>query len=127
PGTAVFNDYGPLTPSTTYYYWIKDAGAPVGGVAITTQAAIVSADAVDEAQLNALYAWAYGVYGGLYKVEWANQPTPQPIKPKVILNVLLVRRPGFNDDVRDSGESLVGARIGTVSVSVSTDPQPPVR
>ncbi len=127
PGTALYNDYGPLTPGTTYYYWIKDSGSPVGGVAITTQAAVVDADALDETQMNALYDWAYGVYNGLFPVEWRYQPMVQQTKPKIILNALLVRSPGLTDDIRDAGESLIGARIATISVNVSTDPQPPVR
>lgn len=127
PGTAVYNDYGPLTPATAYYYWIKDAGAPTGPVPTTTLAAVVDADALGETQMDALYDWAFNALGGLYPVEWRYQPTIQPIKPKAILNVLLVRSPGISDDRRDMGESLVGARIGTVSVAVSTDAQPPMR
>ncbi len=126
PGTSLYNDYS-LAADTTYYYWIKDAGSPVGGVAITTQLATVDADALDETQMDALYDWAYGVFNGLYPVEWANQPMVQQTKPKIILNVLLVRSPGRTDDIRDAGEALVGARIATISVNVSTDPQPPAR
>ncbi len=126
PGTALYNDYA-LAAGTTYYYWIKDAGAPVGGVAITTQATTVDQDALDEAQMDALYDWAYGVFNGLYPVEWRYQPFVQPTKPKISLNALLIRSPGRTDDIRDLGEALVGARIATISVNVSTDPQPPVR
>lgn len=126
PGIGLYNDYGPLTPATTYYYWIKPSGAPTGPVAITTQAAVLDADALGETQMDALYDWAYGALAGPYPVEWRYQPAIQPIKPKVILNVLLVRSPGISDDRRDMGESLVGARIATVSVAVSTDSQSPV-
>ncbi len=126
PGTALYNDYT-LAPGTTYYYWIKDAGSPVGGVAIATQAATVDQDALGEEQMDALYDWAYGVFNGLYPVEWRYQPMVQQTKPKISLNVLIIRSPGLTDDIRDNGESLTGARIATVSVNVSTDPQPPVR
>lgn len=101
--------------------------AVVGPVSSTTQAATVDADALDEVQMNALYDWAYSVFGGLYPVHWRYQPVVQETKPKIILNAFQVRSPGRTDDIRDAGESLVGARIATVSVNVSTDPQPPGR
>lgn len=96
-------------------------------LAVTTGAAILAEEALGETQLNALYDWAFGVYLGLYPVDWRWQPVVQPTKPKIVLNATLVRRPGLSDDIRADGEALGGARVVTVSVSVSSDPQPPTR
>lgn len=126
-GTVWFNDYS-LNPATNYWYWLQDQNAVASGPQeITTQAAIVDIVALDETQMDALYDWAYTALAGLIPVSWKYQPSPQDLKPKVELNVLLVRRPGFNDDLRDANESLTGARIATISVNVSSDPQQPSR
>ena len=126
-GAQVYNDYG-LAPGTEYFYWIKNgAAAAEGPVSGVTAQAVVDDDALGESEMDALYNWAYGVYGGLYGVQWQNQPLLQEIKPKIILNARSVQQTGTSDDVRDAGERLAGSRLGMISVTVSTSPEQPKR
>jgi len=124
---SVYNDYG-LTPSVQYFYWLVDQNGAQNGPQLCPMAdAIVTTDALDEAQYDALYDWAFGALGGLYPVSWRYQAMPAPIKPRVVLNVTSLRKAGFSDGQGDEGESLIEPRIGTVSVAVYTEPQSQLR
>jgi hypothetical protein len=126
-GTPWFNDYT-ASPATTYYYWIRDQNSNLYGPAsATTLASTVNQDAIDEAQLDALNAWAFSTWGGLYPVRLRYQGMAAPPKPWIGFNVQMVADPGQDDGLISAGEAVAGGRIATVSVAVFSSPKPPVR
>ena len=126
-GTTKYIDYA-CQPSTAYFYWLVDQNSLQNGpVTATTIAAPAYQDAIDETQMNALWSWAYSVFKGLYPAYWRYQPVPQPLKPKIILNVTTIKDGSWSDERVNRGEALKGGKVATVSVAISSDPNPPMR
>lgn len=128
--TSYYNDYGPLTPATDYFYWVsRKLGAvestPSGPIDLKTQAAQAQNDAMSPAQQDALFTWANDLFSSVYSVMWANEPMDKPQRPLIVLNRTGLNPTGAADDIRGDFENLSGGRIGTISVKVLTDPQPP--
>ena len=122
-GIAIYNDYT-ASANTLFYYWIEDQNSNVfGPVSGTTDAAIASVNELDETQLNALFTWANSALNGLYPIQWGYQPLDQGINPKVILNVVSIDKPAFNDDLRANNAAYAGTRNALVSVTASSVPQ----
>ncbi len=122
-----YNDYA-ASPATTYYYWLVDQNSNVSGPgSATTLASQVNQDALDEPQMNALFAWAWGVWQGLYTTYWRYQPVPQPYDPKIILNCTTITDHGGTDWMDPYGEALIGSRTATITVLTSSNPVPATR
>ena len=124
---GLYNDYT-AAANTPYWYWLQDSNNVVSGpVTVTTDAVTVTAMGLDEPQKQALYTWAFNALGGLCPVSWRYQAIPRPYRPRVVLNINLVRKAGFSDSLQANGEGLIGDRIATVSVAVYSDSQPAPR
>ena len=128
PQTAQwFNDYT-ASPLTTYFYWLQDQNSNLyGPQEAATLAAFLYQEAINEAQMNALVTWAYGVWQGLYTTYWRYLQAPQPYSPKIVLNCTTAGGKGGTDWLDPNGEALIGSRVATISVLVSTNPIPAIR
>ena len=126
-GTEYYSDYT-CQPATPYWYWLVDQSSQASGPATASTLAVqLPQEALGELQTDALAYWANSAFGGLYTAYWRYQAAPQPYSPRIVLNVLSAGDAGFDDSLDPYAEALIGRQVATISVQVTTNPNPTTR